>query len=148
MRYLFMLFSFIVFTACNTKARVTKITQKQNDDRLINIFDFHLHKYSAKIYKLNIDANRNFNDSIFTGTFCEVYDLSLEDKKFIVQQCLRQGYTNLPIKDIEFPFLNNYLHQQDTGYYLNKHVGGEFFGLDRFLIVNLTKKYFIWFQDK
>ena len=139
-----------LFVGCNIKPKVIVENKKTlfNCDNCIEIYGLYIHKKSPKIFTIDVGRRGGLDDTLFSGTYCEVYDISKEDTTFLIEQSRKNGYLKLPIKGVQFPFLKNYLDDKDTGFYMNKHSGDEFFGFDRYLIINLSKKYFIWFQDR
>jgi hypothetical protein len=89
-------------------------------------------------YKKEVEDMNN------TETMYFVYDVSLEDSSYLVQQFRKQNYLKLPRPDTYLDALAKYLNNTDQGYYKKVLVANN--SLERFLIYNQTKKKFIVFQ--
>ena len=149
MKVIFSIITFFLFFNCGYKGRdVSKESRSiEKNDSCIEVCGFYMHKISRVIFARDEYGRKSdVNDTTRQGFHCEVYDISNENDEFFIDQCKRNGYVALPIKDIQIPSLSEYLSPKDSGYYKLTIARGSIFGFNRFLIVNLSKKYFIWYQ--
>lgn len=144
---LILIFLFVSNSACGNKGTIEPVLNQSKCDSCIDIYGFLIHKQSKSIYSNDGSTlEKVIADSGTIHFHYEVFDIRKEEAGFLNEQIKAMNFKKLPVKEMKLKIDNKFLAPGDGGFYLLLLPQGNIFGSNRFLIINLKKKYLIWYQ--